>query len=45
MKRIIIAVALSLAALGAQAQSISGQPFIAVQGKAKAEVVPDIFPL
>lgn len=45
MKRIIIAVALSLAALGAQAQSISGQPFIAVHGKAKAEVVPDIFPL
>ncbi|MGB3874119.1 MAG: SIMPL domain-containing protein [Stenotrophomonas sp.] len=45
MKRIIVAVVLSLAALGTQAQSISGQPFIAVHGKAKAEVVPDIFPL
>ncbi|HRO27946.1 MAG TPA: SIMPL domain-containing protein [Luteimonas sp.] len=45
MKRIIVAVALSLAVLGAQAQSISGQPFIAVHGKAKADVVPDVFPL
>lgn len=45
MKSIIAAAVLSLAALGAQAQSISGQPFIAVHGKAKAEVVPDIFPL
>lgn len=45
MKSIIAAAVLSLAALGAQAQSISGQPFIAVHGTAKAEVVPDIFPL
>ncbi len=27
------------------AQSISGSPFIAVHGKAKTEVVPDVFPL
>ena len=27
------------------AQSISGSPFIAVHGKAKAEVIPNIFPL
>lgn len=29
----------------ASAQSISGSPFIAVHGKAKTEVVPDVFPL
>ena len=29
----------------ANAQSIGGSPFIAVHGKAKAEIVPDIFPL
>lgn len=45
MKRIIVAIALTFAALGAQSQSISGQPFIAVHGKAKADVVPDVFPL
>ncbi|HBN53822.1 MAG TPA: hypothetical protein DD456_07250 [Stenotrophomonas sp.] len=45
MKSIIAAAVLSLAAWSAQAQSISGVPFIAVQGRAKAEVVPDIFPL
>ncbi|ADV28332.1 protein of unknown function DUF541 [Pseudoxanthomonas suwonensis 11-1] len=45
MKGIIAALLLSFLALGAQAQSISGAPFIAVHGKAKAEVVPDIFPL
>jgi uncharacterized protein len=45
MRSIITAVVLSLAALGAQAQSIGGPPFIAVQGKARAEVTPDIFPL
>lgn len=45
MKRIIAAAMLSLAGFSAQAQSIGGQPFIAVHGKAKAEVAPDIFPL
>lgn len=45
MKSIIAAAVLSLAALTAQAQSISGSPFIAVQGKARADVAPDIFPL
>lgn len=45
MKSIVAVVVLSLVALGAQAQSIGGSPFIAVQGKAKAEVAPDIFPL
>ncbi|TDK24309.1 DUF541 domain-containing protein [Luteimonas aestuarii] len=45
MKSIIAVVVLSLVALGAQDQSIGGAPFIAVQGKAKAEVAPDIFPL
>ena len=30
---------------GAQAQGIDGQPYIAVHGKARTEVVPDIFPL
>jgi uncharacterized protein YggE len=35
-----------LAGLGvANAQSISGSPFLAVHGKAKTEVVPDVFPL
>lgn len=45
MKRIAFALVLLLVAVGAQAQSISGSPFIAVHGKAKAEVVPDVFPL
>lgn len=45
MKGIIVAMALSLAALGAQAQSIDGAPFIAVRGSASAEVAPDLFPL
>ena len=45
MKNIVAMVVLSLAALVAQAQSIGGAPFIAVQGKARAEVAPDIFPL
>ena len=45
MKRIMFAALLVLGAINAQAQSISGSPFIAVHGKAKAEVVPDIFPL
>ena len=40
------ALVLTLAGGGvAQGQSISDSPFIAVQGKAEAEVVPDIFPL
>ncbi len=45
MKRIVIAAALLLGASNVQAQSIGGSPFIAVHGKAKAEVVPDVFPL
>ena len=45
MKRILVAVVLSFCAFGVHAQTIGGQPFIAVHGKAKAEVVPDIFPL
>lgn len=45
VKRIIVLAALLLTGFVAQAQSIGGQPFIAVHGKAKAEVVPDIFPL
>lgn len=45
MKKIMLAAALLLGALDVQAQSIGGTPFIAVHGKAKTEVVPDIFPL
>ena len=45
MKRIILTLVLSLVVPCVQAQSISGPPFIAVHGKAKSEVVPDIFPL
>lgn len=45
MKRIMLAVMVLLAASAAHAQSIAGSPFIAVHGKARAEVVPDIFPL
>lgn len=45
MTRIACAVVLLLAAVGVQAQSISGSPFIAVHGKAKTQVVPDVFPL
>jgi uncharacterized protein YggE len=45
MKRIVFVAVLLLGAFNVQAQSIGGSPFIAVQGKAKAEVVPDIFPL
>ena len=45
MRRFTIAAVLLLCAFGLQAQTISGEPFIAVHGKAKAEVVPDIFPL
>ena len=44
MKRIAFAVLL-LGAFNVQAQSIGGSPFIAVHGKAKTEVVPDVFPL
>ena len=43
--RIIFAMVLISITGVANAQSISGSPFIAVHGKAKAEVVPDIFPL
>jgi len=45
MKRIAFAAVLLLGAFNVQAQSIGGSPFIAVHGKAKAEVVPDVFPL
>ena len=45
MKRIILTAVLLAMGCAAHAQSISGAPFIAVHGKAKAEVVPDIFPL
>lgn len=43
--RMLLAVGLLAFAGLAQAQAISGEPFVAVHGKAKAEVVPDIFPL
>lgn len=43
--RIAVAVVLMVVACASNAQSIGGSPFIAVHGKAKAEVVPDIFPL
>ncbi len=45
MKQIAFALLLLLASVGVQAQSISGSPYIAVHGKAKTEVVPDVFPL
>ncbi|HSD16192.1 MAG TPA: SIMPL domain-containing protein [Thermomonas sp.] len=45
MKRMALGLVLLLVALNLQAQTISGPPFIAVHGKAKAEVVPDVFPL
>lgn len=45
MKRIMLAAALLLVAFNAPAQSIGGSPFIAVHGKAKTQVVPDVFPL
>ena len=45
MRRIVLAAVLVMASWSVQAQSISGQPFIAVHGRAKAEVVPDVFPL
>ena len=43
--RITIALVLMSMISVANAQSIGGSPFIAVHGKAKVEVVPDIFPL
>ncbi len=43
--RIALAVVLMSMVGVANAQSIGGSPFIAVHGKAKTEVVPDIFPL
>ena len=45
MKRMMFAVVLLLGAINVHAQSISGSPFLAVHGKAKTEVVPDVFPL
>ena len=45
MKKVMFAALLLFGAIGAQAQSIGGSPFMAVHGKAKAEVVPDVFPL
>lgn len=44
--KIGIALVVLISMMGvANAQSISGSPFIAVHGKAKTEVVPDVFPL
>ena len=43
--RITVALVLMSMISVASAQSIGGSPFIAVHGKAKVEVVPDIFPL
>ena len=45
MKRMLLAAALLVGAFNVQAQAIGGPPFIAVHGRAKAEVVPDVFPL
>ncbi len=45
MKRVMFVAALLLGTHNVQAQSIGGSPFIAVHGKAKTEVVPDLFPL
>ena len=45
MKNVVFLAVLLLGAFNAQAQSISGSPFIAVHGKAKTQVVPDVFPL
>jgi uncharacterized protein YggE len=45
MKGLLIAGVLALCLPAARAQSIGGSPFIAVHGKARTEVVPDIFPL
>lgn len=45
MKRIVFVAVLLFGAFNVQAQSIGGSPFIAVHGKAKAEVVPDVLPL
>lgn len=46
MRMVVAVVLMAVSVMGvANAQSIGGSPFIAVHGKAKAEVVPDIFPL
>ena len=46
MRLVVAVVLMVVSVMGvANAQSIGGSPFIAVHGKAKAEVVPDIFPL
>ena len=46
MKARIMWVALVLAFAGmAQAQAISGEPYVAVRGSASQEVTPDLFPL
>lgn len=45
MKRLFVLMLLAATSSVATAQSISGSPFIAVHGKARIEVVPDIFPL
>lgn len=41
----LLLLSLLLLPLSAAAQSISGPPYIAVHGKARMEVVPDVFPL
>lgn len=45
MRQVLVAASLALFAFCASAQSIGGSPFVAVHGKAKTEVVPDVFPL
>jgi hypothetical protein len=45
MKRVWAGLLLLVCAAAGHAQSIGGSPFIAVHGKARAELVPDVFPL
>ena len=45
MQRLLLTAVLLIVAIASHAQSIGGSPFVAVHGKARTEVVPDIFPL
>lgn len=45
LRRGCVALALMIAGGMAQAQAISGAPYVAVRGQAKQEVVPDLFPV
>lgn len=45
MTRLLVVALLAVASTMVHAQSIGGAPFVAVHGKARIEVVPDIFPL